>query len=194
MEHASYCCPGSYLRSVDKDYPQGDFTGGDGLLLCTMASKSVMVFVFWSTQICTNIWYSAGEDAIITHIIRKNGCLKLPCSEPCNRMCVPDIGPFPWFVVHLGYVARFQPSGPRIVSRLWLFIWHQRDAVASGASGATSMFHCHSLACRSARKYMTHMFWWPTLGTKGRQIVTVYALVHCGRMSVLLESHRLRGQ
>ena len=47
--------PWSYLRSVDKDYPQGDFTGGDGLLLCTMASKSVMVFVFWSTKICINI-------------------------------------------------------------------------------------------------------------------------------------------
>lgn len=36
-------------------------------------------------------------------------------------MCVPDIGPFLWFVVHLGYVAWFKPSGLRIVSRPWLF-------------------------------------------------------------------------
>jgi hypothetical protein len=54
-------------------------------------------------------------------MIRKNERLKLPCSEPRNRMCIPDIGPFLWFVVHLEYIAWFQPSGPRIVSRLWLF-------------------------------------------------------------------------
>jgi hypothetical protein len=44
----------SYLRSVDKDYPQEFFMGGDGLLLYTIAGKLLMD-MFWSTKDRTKI-------------------------------------------------------------------------------------------------------------------------------------------
>jgi hypothetical protein len=47
-----------------------------------------------------------------------------------------------------------------------------------GPSGAMSMVHCHSLACRSEGHFITHMFWWSAPWTKGRQRVVVLALVH----------------
>lgn len=45
MEHASKCH--LVLPAIRRwDLSRGCLTGGDGLLLCTMAWKSVMVFVF----------------------------------------------------------------------------------------------------------------------------------------------------
>jgi hypothetical protein len=112
--------PCSYLRSGDRTakFQQGCFTWWWAALMYNGMKIKNCVDVLEHKRPHQSR-SSVAEGAIVTHIIRKNGRLKLPCSEPHNLICAPVIGPF---LLHQVYASWFEATRSGLVCRPWLVL------------------------------------------------------------------------
>jgi hypothetical protein len=192
---AGIIVPWSYLRSVDKGLPHKDVSRRRWAAPMYNGMKLVMAFMFWSIRTCKNDWYSAAEGAINHSHYQEEWTSQVSMqrsSQSDDRTLL--LAHFLIYIPHLGYDVRSEATcqewcvGHGFVLSTNGMLYHR------GPLWCDAMVHCHSLAWGSTRSSMAHMFWWLRLGTKRRQRAVVLALVHCGRMSVLMESYRLQDQ